>query len=148
MWIRQFIAVKMKNWPRIRVLHPWISPETTFRFLGNFEFLFLFFISQLIFLRNMSTLRLNSGPRKETKYFAILRQITPDYASPLTKDGEKLRKIAQDGVYCKISPPLYWWREKRHSWIYVKCYAWIFSTIHRQAKRSKLQLVYYWVCCL
>ena len=113
MWIGQFIAVKMKNWPRIRVLRPRISPETTFRdFWETSNFYFFFLISHIKSLRNMSALRLNSGPRKETKYFAILRQISPDYASPLTpdcekwrkiaQDGERWHKIAQDGVICQI----------------------------------------------
>ena len=46
MWIGQFIAVKMKNWPRIRVLRPRISPETTFRdFWETSNFYFFFYFS-------------------------------------------------------------------------------------------------------
>ena len=75
---------------------PNYSRDNISRFLGDFEFLFLFFISQIKSLRNMSALRLNSGPRKETKYFAILRQISPNYARLRQSPYARLRKMAKD----------------------------------------------------
>ena len=88
-------------------MRPRISLGSTFKihspyinllklFLGDYEFLFLFFISQIRSLRNMSALRLNSGPRQETKYFAILRQISPNYARLHQSPYARLRKMAKD----------------------------------------------------
>ncbi len=44
----------------------------------------------------MSTLRLNSGPRSETKYFAILHQISSNYARLRQSPYERCRKMAKD----------------------------------------------------